>query len=79
MWSGRAYNFFSYIFHKNQNCRKKIYFKPLKTEYQTEMVKNCLSPVWNSQQQFDWHGEEIIRIDCWDHNKAEEKNNLYTS
>lgn len=41
------------------------------------MVKNCLSPVWNSQQQFDWHGEEIIRIDCWDHNKAEEKNNLY--
>ena len=68
-----------YIFFSKINIIEKNLVEPLKTEYQTEMVKNCLSPVWNSQQQFDWHGEEIIRIDCWDHNKAEEKNNLYTS
>ena len=66
-----------YIFFSKINIIEKNLVEPLKTEYQTEMVKNCLSPVWNSQQQFDWHGEEIIRIDCWDHNKAEEKNNFH--
>lgn len=34
------------------------------------MVKNNLNPVWNEQYEFDWHGEELVRVDCWDHNKA---------
>ena len=37
---------------------------------QTTMIKNNLNPSWKQSFDFDWHGEEIIRIECWDHNKV---------
>jgi|OM-RGC.v1.036370892 C2 domain. len=40
------------------------------TKKQTTMIKNNLNPSWKQSFDFDWHGEEIIRIECWDHNKV---------
>ena len=34
------------------------------------MKKNNLNPAWKENFDFDWHGEEIIKIECWDHNKV---------
>ena len=41
-----------------------------KTKVQTTMKKNNLNPAWKESFDFDWHGEEIIKIECWDHNKV---------
>merc|ERR1712130_496656 len=46
-------------------------------EQKTTMIKNNLNPVWNMNFDFDWHGEEIIRIDCWDHNKPVDKKSAF--
>ena len=37
---------------------------------QTTMKKNNLNPAWKESFDIDWHGEEIIQIECWDHNKV---------
>ena len=34
------------------------------------MKKNNLNPAWKESFDIDWHGEEIIQIECWDHNKV---------
>merc|ERR1712131_460730 len=39
------------------------------TKVQTTMKKNNLNPAWKESFDFDWHGEEIVKIECWDHNK----------
>ena len=41
-----------------------------KSKMQTTMKKNNLNPAWKESFDIDWHGEEIIQIECWDHNKV---------
>ena len=42
----------------------------IQTKVQTTMKKNNLNPAWKESFDFDWHGEEIVKIECWDHNKV---------
>jgi hypothetical protein len=32
-------------------------------------VPNDLNPKWSEKFEFDWHGEELVQIECWDFNK----------
>lgn len=34
------------------------------------MKKNNLNPAWKESFDFAWHGEEIVKLECWDHNKV---------
>jgi len=39
------------------------------TKVQTTMKKNNLNPLWKEAFDLEWHGEEILTVECWDHNK----------
>ena len=47
-----------------------ILFFVFQTKVQTTMKKNNLNPAWKESFNLDWHGEEIVKIECWDHNKV---------
>ena len=38
-------------------------------KFETKRVPNDLNPKWSEKFDFDWHGEELLQIECWDFNK----------
>ena len=43
--------------------------KKIQNKFETKRVANDLNPKWNEKFEFDWHGEELLQIECWDFNK----------
>jgi len=41
----------------------------IKNKFETKRVPNDLNPKWSEKFEFDWHGEELVQIECWDFNK----------
>jgi phosphatidylserine decarboxylase len=45
--------------------------------FKTRVKDDTLKPKWNEEFEFDWRGEVIVRIECWDEDKVKDESMGY--